>query len=104
MSNLAELFDSSMMDAVLFFFFFLLAFIFLFIFLLALARNYWCFLPSNDWFIVCISAILTGSSDHSILSTDVETGSVIARLEDAHEYVPSLLFSVCLSSCTFNQI
>ncbi|KAK4774086.1 hypothetical protein SAY87_029105 [Trapa incisa] len=30
-------------------------------------------------------AILSGSPDCSILSTDVETGSVIARLEDAHE-------------------
>nr|DAD46486.1 TPA_asm: hypothetical protein HUJ06_016423 [Nelumbo nucifera] len=30
-------------------------------------------------------AILTGSPDCSILATDVETGSVIARLEDAHE-------------------
>lgn len=29
-------------------------------------------------------AIVTGSPDHSILATDVETGSAIARLEDAH--------------------
>lgn len=46
---------------------------------------------------VCISAILTGSPDHSILATDVETGSVIARLEDAHELVPLLLDSICSS-------
>lgn len=30
-------------------------------------------------------AIVTGSPDKSILATDVETGSAIARLEDAHE-------------------
>ncbi|KAH7577695.1 hypothetical protein ACOSP7_001313 [Xanthoceras sorbifolium] len=30
-------------------------------------------------------AIITGSSDHSILATDVETGSPIARLENSHE-------------------
>ncbi|KAK3193506.1 hypothetical protein Dsin_024816 [Dipteronia sinensis] len=30
-------------------------------------------------------AIVTGSSDHSILATDVETGSPIARLENSHE-------------------
>lgn len=33
-------------------------------------------------------AILTGSPDHTILATDVETGSAIARLENAHESVP----------------
>jgi len=31
------------------------------------------------------SAIITGSSDRSILATDLETGSPIARLENAHE-------------------
>ncbi|CAN0840273.1 WD repeat-containing protein 55 [Linum grandiflorum] len=30
-------------------------------------------------------AIITGSSDRSILATDVETGAAIARLENAHE-------------------
>ncbi|KAB5516632.1 hypothetical protein DKX38_027280 [Salix brachista] len=30
-------------------------------------------------------AIITGSSDRSILATDLETGSPIARLENAHE-------------------
>ncbi|TYK18772.1 WD repeat-containing protein 55 [Cucumis melo var. makuwa] len=39
-------------------------------------------------------AILTGSSDHSILSTDVETGSVIARLEDAHDEAVSKLINI----------
>lgn len=33
-------------------------------------------------------AILTGSPDHTILATDVETGSAVARLENAHESVP----------------
>lgn len=28
--------------------------------------------------------IVTGSSDHSILATDVETGTAIVRHEDAH--------------------
>lgn len=32
-------------------------------------------------------AILSGSPDCSILAMDVETGSVIARVEDAHEWV-----------------
>lgn len=31
-----------------------------------------------------VSVILTASPDCSILATDVETGSVIARLEEAH--------------------
>lgn len=30
------------------------------------------------------SAIVTGSPDCSILATDVETGSTIARLENSH--------------------
>ncbi|CAL1373899.1 unnamed protein product [Linum trigynum] len=30
-------------------------------------------------------AIITGSKDRSILATDIETGTAIARLEDAHE-------------------
>ncbi|KAH9728519.1 hypothetical protein KPL70_009062 [Citrus sinensis] len=29
--------------------------------------------------------MLTGSTDRSILATDVETGATIARLEDSHE-------------------
>lgn len=33
------------------------------------------------------SAIVTGSPDHSILATDVETGGAIARLDNAHEWV-----------------
>lgn len=39
-------------------------------------------------------AILTGSPDHSILATDVETGSVIARLEDAHDDAVNRLVNV----------
>lgn len=38
--------------------------------------------------ILCLtSVILTGSADCSILATDVETGSSIERLENAHEFV-----------------
>ena len=39
----------------------------------------------NVYCYVCVLAILTGSPDCSILATDVETGSTIARLDDAHE-------------------
>lgn len=44
------------------------------------------------------SAVATGSKDCSILATDVETGSVIARLENAHEWVlSSFLGLFCFS-------
>lgn len=36
------------------------------------------------------AAIVTASSDRSILATDLQTGSPIARLENAHEYISPL--------------
>ena len=51
-------------------------------------------------------AILTGSPDHTILATDVETGSAIARLENAHESLSlslslSALSLICFQECSF---
>lgn len=44
-------------------------------------------------------AIVTGSPDKSILATDVETGSAIARLEDAHEWTLfSFIFTLSFHS------
>ncbi|KAI4320340.1 hypothetical protein MLD38_033835 [Melastoma candidum] len=42
--------------------------------------------------------ILTGSPDHSIVATDVETGSIVARVENAHEAAINRL--VNLTECT----
>lgn len=47
---------------------------------------------SNNWLMKwlvlhLLLAIVTCSPDKSILSTDVETGTAIARLEDAHRWV-----------------
>lgn len=39
------------------------------------------------WFFVFL-AILTGSPDFSLLATDVETGTQVARVDDAHGWVP----------------
>ncbi|KAL6145282.1 hypothetical protein ACLB2K_055970 [Fragaria x ananassa] len=44
------------------------------------------------------SAILTGSPDHTILATDVETGSAIARLENAHEDAINRLINLTAST------
>ncbi|KAK9922102.1 hypothetical protein M0R45_030583 [Rubus argutus] len=44
------------------------------------------------------SAILTGSPDHTILATDVETGSAIARLENAHEAAINRLINLTAST------
>ncbi|XP_028185772.1 WD repeat-containing protein 55-like isoform X2 [Glycine soja] len=43
-------------------------------------------------------AILTGSPDCSILATDVETGSTIARLDDAHEAAVNRLINLTEST------
>ncbi|KAF8019171.1 hypothetical protein BT93_H3916 [Corymbia citriodora subsp. variegata] len=43
-------------------------------------------------------AILTGSPDCSILATDVETGSVIARVENAHEAAVNRLVNLTEST------
>ena len=48
-------------------------------------------MPNNGvmkWLVLhLLLAIVTCSPDKSILSTDVETGTAIARLEDAHRWV-----------------
>ncbi|CAL0311708.1 unnamed protein product [Lupinus luteus] len=43
-------------------------------------------------------ALLTGSPDHSILATDVETGSTIARLDNAHEAAVNRLINLTEST------
>jgi hypothetical protein len=45
--------------------------------------------------VMFVLALLTGSPDCSILATDVETGSIIARIDNAHEWVDLLLWRVC---------
>eukprot|EP00494_Astrolonche_serrata_P012957 UN13069 len=44
------------------------------------------------------TAILTGSADMSIVASDVETGKVIARLDNAHDDAINRL--VCLTETT----
>ena len=72
--NLVELFVLSMMDMVRYHMFHL--------FLLGSLPLSWF-----SWLICMFLAIVTGSPDRSILATDVETGSVIARLENSHGWV-----------------
>ncbi|KAH1158413.1 hypothetical protein GYH30_030591 [Glycine max] len=43
-------------------------------------------------------ALLTGSSDCSILATDVETGSTIARVDNAHESAVNRLINLTEST------
>jgi hypothetical protein len=50
---------------------------------------------------VCVLAIATCSPDCSILVTDVETGSPIARLEDAHRWV---LYLCCIMLCAISLV
>ncbi|KAG5123831.1 hypothetical protein JHK82_030568 [Glycine max] len=45
-----------------------------------------------------ITALLTGSSDCSILATDVETGSTIARVDNAHESAVNRLINLTEST------
>jgi hypothetical protein len=45
--------------------------------------------------VMFVLALLTGSPDCSILATDVETGSIIARIDNAHEWVDLLVWLVC---------
>ncbi|KAH1106635.1 hypothetical protein J1N35_010403 [Gossypium stocksii] len=49
-------------------------------------------------------AVATGSKDCSILATDVETGSVIARLENAHDYVLTAFWSTFYLLIFFNWL
>lgn len=49
-------------------------------------------------------AVATGSKDCSIVAMDVETGSVIARLENAHEYVLTVFWSTFCLFIFFNWL
>jgi hypothetical protein len=89
--SLAELLDSSMVDVVMHFvafgppFIFLFVLYFIIILFMLLMISFGWFWHLNDYRNVCVLALLTGSPDFSILATDVETGSTIARLDNAHE-------------------
>lgn len=78
--SLAELLDSLMVDVVMH------ITILHPVFLFWLSSFFWMMLLTLEWLLYCfVLALLTGSPDCSILATDVETGSTIARLDNAHE-------------------
>ena len=87
--SLVELLDSSMMDKVLYFDFHFMIFQYSFVslskFKLYQLLLFLFSLLTVLTYVHLSSAIITGSSDRSILATDLETGSPIARLENAHE-------------------
>lgn len=76
-------------------FFFSFLFVSLITFVMLLMISFGWFWLWNAYYNVCVSALLTGSPDCSILATDVETGSTIARLDNAHEWVDLLLWLTC---------
>jgi len=91
--SLAELLDSSMADVVMHSVAFDPHFLFI-LYIIITNIIVMLFMVSFEWFWLwnaycnaCILALLTGSPDFSILATDVETGSTIARLDNAHEWV-----------------
>lgn len=105
--NLVELFVLSTRDMVIIYhmfhlFWFTLFYLFSFLLLFTVLVPCELMLDSLplswfSWLICACLAIVTGSPDRSILATDVETGSAIARLEHSHGWV--LMWNHVTSMC-----